>query len=146
MQKLSVGNGLFATVDDEDAAYVGCYNWTASKGCIRSKICGKDVHLGTLIGRRMRLFGKIDHKDRDYLNNCRVNLRVATTSQNGANRVANSGKMYKGVHLQHGKFVARIGVKGVRIHLGCFDDPITAAKAYDEAAKKHFGEFAATNL
>ena len=39
-------------------------------------------------------------------------------------------------------WVAQIGVFGKNIHLGYFGTPEEAYRAYCEAAKKHFGEFA----
>jgi hypothetical protein len=37
-------------------------------------------------------------------------------------------------------------VKGKHISLGCYTDPVVAARAYDAAALKYFGEFAMTNV
>jgi len=53
---------------------------------------------------------------------------------------------YKGVSLSDGRWRALIYVHGKKIHLGCFDNPVTAAKAYDAAASKHFQNFARTNF
>jgi len=52
----------------------------------------------------------------------------------------NSG--FKGVewNKQKQKWRSRIRVLGNRIHLGLYDTPEQAARAYDEAAKKYFGD------
>ena len=93
----------------------------------------------------------VDHNDHNSLNNSRINLRLATLSQNSANRritIADCSSKYKGVHQRKDsdKWVARIGHNGKRIYLGRFDNEIDAAKAYDTAAKLYHGEFAALNF
>ncbi len=44
------------------------------------------------------------------------------------------------------KFRAYINVNGERINLGCFKTDIDAAKAYDEAARRHHGVYASLNF
>ena len=92
---------------------------------------------------------QIDHRDINGLNNRKGNLRVATKSQNRANigLPVNSTSGHKGVTWDAAtqKWRARIGVDGSRIHLGLFDFVIEAARAYNAAAIKHFGEFACLN-
>lgn len=41
---------------------------------------------------------------------------------------------------------ASIKVNNRQISLGDYNDPISAARAYDAAAIEHFGEFACTNV
>lgn len=90
-----------------------------------------------------------DHKDRCKLNNQMYNLRNATKAQNATNskHYKSSTTGYRGVSLyaRTGKFIAGIKVNKVRVHLGFFDSAVEAAKAYNEAAIKHHGEFATLN-
>jgi HNH endonuclease len=89
---------------------------------------------------------KVDHRDGDGLNNQRGNLRIATSQQNSANHRTRSGRFH-GVQLHSGgKWQAHIRVNRKLIHLGTFTDKVQAARAYDEAAREHFGEFANTNF
>ena len=92
---------------------------------------------------------KIDHINLNGIDNRRANLRVANNSQNVAHarKTTNCSSKYKGVHWHKGisKWVARITVSGLEIQIGCFSDEGYAARAYDTAAMKHFGEFALTN-
>jgi AP2 domain len=86
------------------------------------------------------------------LNNRRSNLRAATVEQNGGNRrkderTKGSSSLYKGVSLRpYNTFEAQIRANGKLIYLGKFKSEVEAAIAYDAAARKHFGPFAAVNF
>lgn len=93
---------------------------------------------------------EIDHKDRNKSNNRISNLRLASCSQNNANR--KSGKKrkskYRGVSASHGSknYRASMTHEGERIHIGCFTTAIAAARAYDAEAYKRHGEYSMLNF
>ena len=93
---------------------------------------------------------EVEHIDQDKSNSRIENLRPTTRSENkfnvGLNKSNTTG--FKGVQPSpRGKpWVARIKVKGKMLHLGMFETKEEAARAYDEAAKKHAGEFACLNF
>lgn len=93
---------------------------------------------------------EVDHVNRDGLDNRRANLRVATRSQQIANqdiRLDNTSG-YRGVSWRRDsrRWQAQLTVNGKWRGLGCYDDPEDAARAYDAAAREHFGEFAVLNF
>ncbi len=91
---------------------------------------------------------EIDHRDRDRANNKWVNLREATSAQNGANRrqwTTKPSQLPKGVFpapMKDGRFVAKIGIGGKLKHLGTFDTVEEAFETYQRAADVAAGEFA----
>lgn len=91
----------------------------------------------------------VDHKNGDRLDNRFINLRPATWSQNSINakRHRDNTSGYKGVCFAktREKWKACINIDKKRKHLGYFSTAVEAAIAYNEAAAKHYGEFAYLN-
>lgn len=95
----------------------------------------------------------VDHADGNGLNNQRSNLRICSNSENVRNRrvdtdqTKKSTSKYKGVYWnkRSAKWHARITYDNRKIHLGLHENENEAAKAYNDAAVKYFGEFARLN-
>jgi hypothetical protein len=121
------------------------WNWHAA-----TTINGKNVYLHRYIMGVTDSRVIVDHKDGDGLNCQDGNLRICTTSQNGMNRGKQSDNKsgYKGVCWDKNKrkWMATIKLNQKNIFLGRFDNPIDAAKAYDEGARKYHGPFARLNF
>jgi hypothetical protein len=86
----------------------------------------------------------LDHQDGDKLNNRIKNLRVATVSQNAANKKlqVNSTTGFKGVRASKYGWRASIEHNGEYHGLGTFSSKEAAHAAYCLAAERLFGEFA----
>jgi hypothetical protein len=136
-------DGREAVIDAADAHLVQHHNWSAGDGCVRSG-------LGRLQNVILGVSSMVDHKDGDWLNNRRGNLRPATPTQNAQNRAlaSNNSSGFKGVSFRRdrGTFLAAIRVDGRLRKLGTFATAEAAALAYDEAARSEFGEFGALNF
>jgi hypothetical protein len=90
--------------------------------------------------------GAIDHINRDPGDNRISNLRLATPTQNNANRArpACNTSGVKGVSWigKSRKWQAQITVHGRQKYLGRFSEKDLAVQAYRKAASAYFGEFA----
>jgi hypothetical protein len=88
-----------------------------------------------------------DHIDGDVRNNRRSNLRYVTRSQNMQNR-ENWGRLPKGISYDDAKglYRARIQVNGRRISLGRHKKLQDAVDAYNEAARRYYGEHACLSV
>lgn len=74
-------------------------------------------------------------------------MRLCSLEQNNQNARIRKDNVtgYKGVRVSGKKFEARIKCGKRLMYLGRYPNPIEAAKAYNEAAKKYFGEYAWLN-
>lgn len=88
-----------------------------------------------------------DHADGNGLNNRRHNIRIATASQNQANRrtlISCKSSKYKGVTWDKSRGLWKVSVNHKSI--GRFGNELDAAKAYDSASRAANGEFSKTNF
>lgn len=91
----------------------------------------------------------VDHIDGNPLNNCKNNLRICTQAENQMNRgkTKNNKSGCKGVYWakQLKKWKSQITINNKQKHLGYYNCPIEAAKAYNSAALLYHKEFAKLN-
>jgi hypothetical protein len=93
---------------------------------------------------------EVDHINHDGLDNRKANLRFVTRKQNAANarKHRDATSKYRGISLyrERQKWLSEIRVDNKLIFLGIFFDELEAAKTYDIAARKYFGEYAFLNF
>jgi hypothetical protein len=159
MITIPLTRGYVAVVDDEDA-HLAALKWSVThktRGAPNiyahryiQDCDGKETH--ERLHRVIMLAPDgvwVDHIDGDGLNCRRSNLRLVTAWQNAINRrpQAGSASGFKGASIDKGgRWRAGIQVRGKRLGLGCFASPEEAARAYDAAAREHYGEFAWVNF
>jgi len=159
-RRIRLTRGQFAIVDPEDYERLRRYKWYAVQGprtfyAVHSLTNGKKAKRKNAYMHHMVIRippGMFcDHINGNGLDNRRANLRPATHTQNVWNRRkfnVDSRSKYKGVDWAKDmkRWRARIRVNGKRIYLGSFADETDAAKAYDNAARNHHGQFASLNF
>lgn len=92
---------------------------------------------------------QLDHRNHDVSDYRFDNLREAANAENCRHKKMSrrNSSGYKGVtwYARKKRWMAQIGYDWKHYGLGYFVDPKDAARAYDEAAIRFFGEFAKTN-
>jgi hypothetical protein len=148
MREIPLSNGGVALVDDGDYERAARHRWHRHpKGYVQATIGGKPIMLHRFIDETPPGF-EVDHANRDKADHRRANLRRCMHAQNIANRGKTRGtSRHKGVHWSSArqKWYAQIQARGKKFFLGRFADETTAARAYDSAAVRLFGEFALLN-
>jgi len=138
--------------EDSDLRYAG---WTNTNGYATTGrvVDGQDqrfyahrIVLARKLGRPLVGKEEVDHEDRNNLNCKRDNIRLATRSQNNANRPSSRKNRngLKGAYQSPNRtyWKAAIGINGKGVHIGTFKTEQEAHEAYMKRAKEVHGEFA----
>lgn len=170
--RISLTQGRYTLVDAADLERISAYRWhlkvqraNPGKFYAQTTIRLTSGRAGKKTSIQLHRFildaqpGQVvDHINGDPLDNRRANLRICTVRENSTNVVRSKNRKrggFKGVswNPNAGKWEAGIAAGEVRangkrrrLYLGLFVDPGDAARAYDAAALKYFGEFAALNF
>jgi hypothetical protein len=158
VREIPLTQGKIALVDDEDYADLAQFKWRVQPSgrtfyAVRhddskKKRTTERMHRRIL---KVQVSEEVDHINHNGLDCQKHNLRKCTQLQNNANQQKQLRKSvdgFKGIIWVEWikKWRARIRHNGKLIHLGYFDKDVLAARAYDSAAREHFGEFASTNF
>jgi hypothetical protein len=149
---LPMPDGRFAVVDAADFPRCAVHSWNVKEGCVQTNIRKRHVALYRMVlGLDLPSRVKPVHHDGDRLNCRRANLGVlnyAEATWSGRKIQTKTTSDYKGVSWIKDQALWRSKIKkgGKIFSLGDYRSEWAAAKAYDEAAREMFGEFAAVNF
>lgn len=159
-------NQFEAIVDDCDAEFLMQFNWCVSRSSSQKTHYATRNHypenapivhikmhrivLERILGRPLEKWEFPDHVNRNGLDNRRENIRLVNRAQNSMNTTKNVNNTsgYKGVTWNkfHGKFQAQITQtnpetrKKKKIHIGYFENPEDAYKAYCKKVRELHGD------
>lgn len=136
----------YAIVDDEYWHELMEYKWYLNMGYSFGYINGTSIGM-----HRYLVEGDIiDHINNHRVDNRLCNLRNSTAGENAHNKVKlnNTSSKYFGVsqHYISKKWHANISKENQRYYLGSYDNEDNAAIAYNETAKKLYGDKANLNI
>ena len=146
---IPLGDGYYAYVDPADYEWLSQWKWHMQGGYAVRYEKKKLIFMHRQITDAPK--GKVvDHKNRNRLDNTRINLRICTHAQNtqNARKIQGTYSRFKGVSYrkERDKYFAQIYQNGDQNYLGLFAKETDAARAYDRKAVELFGEFARVNF
>jgi hypothetical protein len=151
-RRIPLTKDKWAIVDEADYETVKGSSWRAmftdGKWYALRGVNREAMHRVIMGARRGEI---VDHQNGDSLDNRRCNLRVCRSVENSWNSKPHRDKVtskFKGVAFlrDRGKYRAQIMCQSKKINLGDFPDEVSAARAYDQAARRLHGNFARVNF
>lgn len=138
---LSNAPGVYAIVDDADAALVRQYTWRLDQDGYPFRSSSKgNLHLHRIILPAPPGW-EVDHANNNPLDSRRENLRLSNRSLQNRNSRPRGNVPFKGVRAtQSGNAIAVIWLDGRDHTIGTFATPEDAARAYDAYARYAFGD------
>lgn len=142
----NTNNKFYFDLDDFDKIknYCWCESHDKNEYVV---ISAQDPEKHKIVKMHQLIYGaSCDHKDRNPLNNRKINLRDATHSQQNMNRGVqkNNTTGFIGIHWMKNdkQWQAYISINQKKTHLGNFNNKEDALRARLEAEAKYYGEFA----
>jgi hypothetical protein len=158
MREIPLTQGKVALVDDDCFDWLNQWAWQFDKQggyALRKyrKVVKKERIIETCISMHRQIMAfpdlKVDHINRNRLDNRRANLREVSDWVNALNQSMRSTNKtgFRGVcWTKYNSYEAYIHVRGKKHWLGYFKDIKAAALARDRAASFHFGSEAILNF
>lgn len=147
--EISLTKNQITTVDDDVYEWASKFKWYCTFQGYASRGNRKNIKF---LHKEIMNASKgttVDHINGNKLDNRKENLRLCSHMENiRYQKIHNRNTSgYKGVswHKAGKKWHAKIAVNYKQIHLGLFKIKEDAARAYNKAAIKYFGEFAKLN-
>jgi hypothetical protein len=160
MKNISLPNKQFTIIDDDNFNDISKYSWRL----VGAGYVSRGVRLKAKYGGKHKIFylhreimgakkgEEVDHINHNKLDNRKSNLRICNHRQNHLNRKGDSmsssgfkGVSFKGNNCKDRPWCTRIFTNKKEIYLGNYATPQEAAKVYNIAAKKYFGDYAFLN-
>jgi hypothetical protein len=152
MKQIPVTNSTrFVIVDDHNFEGLSIYKWQHNGvgGIARFEWKDGKTHAIRLANEVLQITGTIDHKDRDGFNNVETNLRPCTLQENQRNKsksiIATSSYMGVSWNRNKRRWEVSYSLNNKKVYVGTFRDELVAAKAYNDAIKSLYGQFANLN-